>query len=581
MGVKLGQKWAVKDGNLLASNQVGSRFFNKEFDFSRASNGTYVDRDGLLKTAELYNLLEYSQDFDQWTLTNITREDNQIGYDGSNKAYKIIANGTNNDKIRYNLTQISQQTFSAYVKKGNVNFTVLEYQGFAYFDLENGLVGTTTGIESASIQDAGNGWYRCSITVTTTANRTAQIYIAAANGSTSTSLGDYIYIQDAQVVEGTEPLDYQYTNGLQGLPRISFEDGVGHLLLEPQRSNLITYSEDWTQSVWVKRGFEVNSTTEQGPLGTSKAIKITENNTNINPALIFSLDVTDGTDRTFSVWGKASENIDIALATTGSLRDGTISLTTDWQKFEITSNYNSTSTPHIGGFSTIPRGCGITFYFAMPQVEAGSYSTSYIKSDSGTTTTRLADVCNNSGSAQDFNSEEGVLYAEVSALSDDLSTRYISLSDGSVSNEIYIRYDTVSNRIVGTVTVGGGAAASFITTDYNIINFNKIAIKYKENDFALWVNGVKIGADISGSVFSLNTLDTLNFIRGNSTLPFYGKVRNLQAFTEALGDTELMTLTGGDSSSDGLLASYISRVEADGGTVEAQACVKNELIELL
>ena len=66
MGVKLGQKWAVKDGNLLASNQVGSRFFNKEFDFSRASNGTYVDRDGLLKTAELYNIFTYSEDISGW-----------------------------------------------------------------------------------------------------------------------------------------------------------------------------------------------------------------------------------------------------------------------------------------------------------------------------------------------------------------------------------------------------------------------------------------------------------------------------------------------------------------------------------
>ena len=109
--------------------------------------------------------------------------------------------------------------------------------------------------------------------------------------------------------------------------------------------------------------------------------------------------------------------------------------------------------------------------------------------------------------------------------------------------------------------------------------FNKIAVKYKENDFAVWLNGVEVHTDNTGS--APVGLSQLNFDFGNGTLDFYGKVRNVQVFTEALGDTELIALTGGDSSSDGLLASYISRVEADGGTVEAQTCVKNELIELL
>ena len=89
MGVKLGQKWAVKDGNLLASNQVGSRFFNKEFDFSRASDGTYVDRDGLLKTAELYNLISYSEDFSSWVNYFCTDTQEGISPNGNNTAYTI------------------------------------------------------------------------------------------------------------------------------------------------------------------------------------------------------------------------------------------------------------------------------------------------------------------------------------------------------------------------------------------------------------------------------------------------------------------------------------------------------------
>ena len=67
--INLGQNWGVKDSGLLAYKQVGSKYFNKDFDFTRASNGTYVDKDGVLQTAELYNLLSYSQDFSQWGIT--------------------------------------------------------------------------------------------------------------------------------------------------------------------------------------------------------------------------------------------------------------------------------------------------------------------------------------------------------------------------------------------------------------------------------------------------------------------------------------------------------------------------------
>ena len=47
----------------------------------------------------------------------------------------------------------------------------------------------------------------------------------------------------------------------------------------------------------------------------------------------------------------------------------------------------------------------------------------------GSIATRLADVANNSGNSTLINSTEGVLYAEIAALADDLTFRYISISD--------------------------------------------------------------------------------------------------------------------------------------------------------
>jgi hypothetical protein len=70
---------------------------------------------------------------------------------------------------------------------------------------------------------------------------------------------------------------------------------------------------------------------------------------------------------------------------------------------------------------------------------------------------------------------------------------------------------------------------------------NKFAFKYKENDFTLFVNGVKVGVVTSG-VVPIN-LSVLDFDNGQGSSPFYGKVREVQVFTEALTDEQLQKLT--------------------------------------
>ena len=44
-------KWGVQDGLALAYNDENNNFKPLPFDFTRDSIGTYVDRDGLIKTA--------------------------------------------------------------------------------------------------------------------------------------------------------------------------------------------------------------------------------------------------------------------------------------------------------------------------------------------------------------------------------------------------------------------------------------------------------------------------------------------------------------------------------------------------
>ena len=153
----------------------------------------------------------------------------------------------------------------------------------------------------------------------------------------------------------------------------------------------------------------------------------------------------------------------------------------------------------------------------------------------------MGDVCNDGGDATIFNDAEGVLFVEIAALADDLTSRVISLNDGSTSNRVIILYQTITSAIRVIVSSGGSIKFDSSTQNYDITNFNKIALKYKENDFALWINGTEVSTDTSGSTpIGLNNLELNN---ANGTSNFYGKCKQLIYFNEALTDEELTTLT--------------------------------------
>jgi hypothetical protein len=564
MGVKLGQKWAVKDGNLLASNQVGSRFFNKEFDFSRASNGTYVDRDGLLKTAELYNLISYSEDFSGYTNSNSTDEANAtISPNGVKNATSFLeAATTGQHKLTTSISfdGSSTYTFSIYAKTNGRDLYIdtqnsNEWGGRAWFDLTEGTANSVLG--SASIQDVGNGWYRCIVTGASILSGGNLIELLTSNGSSNSTTGDTtkgVYIYGAQLVEGTQPLAYQYTNGLQGLPRISFEDGVGHLLLEPQRTNNVPNSNNfnaWSasnggtrelvnlsnpfgeDSIW-KLGINgFNSGRLQYNLGGATANQIfsgyfkgtgdvvqlrLRNNQGEFLTLIFDADGV----ATFNSTNAVNNNYGIEEFGQGWYRV--------WLETTITGTSNFIQIyPNVTSGATSG-----TIYAYGIQAEIGTYPTSLIHT-SGTAVSRLADVCNNSGSAQDFNSE-GVLYVEASALENGLDGR-ITFSDGTIDNRVSIEWDANANTIKGFI----GLYGNIDTTNYDQTVMNKVALAYNNSEARLFVNGTKVSTDLSlGAISGMNTLEFRNYTSGS---PFYGKVRNLQVFTEALSDAELQQLT--------------------------------------
>ena len=179
------------------------------------------------------------------------------------------------------------------------------------------------------------------------------------------------------------------------------------------------------------------------------------------------------------------------------------------------------------------------------QLEAGSYPTSYIQTTGTAAVTRTQDSCLNGGTTGEFNDSEGVLFIESQALANDLSFRFISICDGTTNNRVLISYNTVSNQIRADVVVSGSTQATMNTSSYTITDNHKIAIKYKTNDFALWVDGTEVSTDTSGNTFPNGTLSEINFDNGTLGATFYyeGKLKQLIYFNEALSDSELQTLT--------------------------------------
>ena len=350
------------------------------------------------------------------------------------------------------------------------------------------------------------------------------------------------------------------------VPRIDFSDSTnGALLLEPQRTNLIPYSEDFSVANWIKSNATITSNSIISPDGTSNADKLVENSST-SAHQVYDAVITNSGDYSNSIFVKSAERSKIRINSGSNsyrvdfdLSNGTVisqlgatgnivSVSNGWYKCDISWNTATVSAQYFlislldDSGTQQYQGDGTSgVYIWGAQLEEGSYATSYIPSLSGSATTRLADVCNNSGSAQDFNSEEGVLYAEISALADDGTYRQILLHDNAYVDRIALRYMPTSNQI-NVYLINGTPQVDFTYNLSSTLDFIKIAFKYKQNDFSLWVNGIEVGVDTSGTTFSANTLQKIDFDFTNNYF-FYGNIKDLQVFTEAKSDEFLAALT--------------------------------------
>ena len=326
------------------------------------------------------------------------------------------------------------------------------------------------------------------------------------------------------------------------IPRIDYTGGTASILLEPQSTNLIPYSNEPNQVGWFDSA-SVTLTDDFGvsPDGTINASKWS-NTASSFPQMgrtISGLTIGESYTVSFYVKSDGTSQNQISTHFTGLSRVD-FTPTSEWVR--ITNTIVATATSHLFllfiNSGAAPASSFLIYGF---QFEALPYATSYIPT-SGAIATRLADSVTGAGDATTFNSTEGVLYFEGSALANDLTNRIISITDGVSVNGVSLYYSSGSNVIRANYYVGGVAQCNLQYILADETDFSKIAFVWKINRFELWVDGVKRAEDLSGSVNTANTMNDLSFSRlfGNV---FYGKVKSVITFYTALTDAELECLT--------------------------------------
>ena len=537
-----------------------------DFDFDRNSTGTRVNEDYLIEDVP-YNLLAYSQDFSQWTNSNSTDSvSTTLSPDGSSFSTNFAENtATAQHKLTRSVSfdGSSTYTFSVFVKSNGRDIYLdvgnnTRFGGRASFNLTTGVATSVMG--TPSIENFGNGWFRCIVTGASTSAGSTTLELLTFNGSTNSYEGDGssgVFVWGAQVVKGDQPKDYLKTTDRLDIPRIDYTNGEPSILLEPNRTNSYQYSNDVTQSFWLNMGILIDtSNLYLSPEGINNAQKITANVGSFR-LLRPSSDIS-GTGYAVSVFVKNINALNFYIRTTSGFSyynfetktvnlAGSDNLTVthypnDWVRLITTTPHTTYKQFGIGQSETDSNDIGNSVYIYGAQLEAGSYATSLIHT-SGSTVTRSADAANNAGNSDLINSTEGVLYAEI-ASNDTGAARILSLSDNTTNNSIRFEYSSTANQVRIRYRNGGATQNDFIHTLSNEEEFNKIAFKYKVNDFSLYVNGTEVATDTSGSVVAANTFTTLKFLRGDNSNDFYGNVKSVMVFKEALTDLELEKLTG-------------------------------------
>lgn len=538
-----------------------------DLSFTRSNDtATRVGPNGLIEKVRT-NLALRSQSFATsavWTTANGTITNNAgIAPDGTNTASKIVA--TDADPFVYQaLTLSGSVVVSCYVK------------GIGSSIGKNGSIRAASSITNFTITA---DWQRVSLTHTAGGSQNYGVETPE-----SAAVSDEVLLWGFQVETGDVMTDYIPTTTtavsvgpVANLPRLDYLNSTcPNLLLEPQRTNLVLYSEQFNNAAWSKNNTTVTANATTSPDGYTDADKlIADNGASLSSISNYALQsitkAASAIQYTYSTFVKQGglnriniiaqgASISNNASATFSLVDGSIATAATaagafsgasasatnygngWYRCALVFTTNTDTDLIIRNIptdSTLTTGNGtngILIYGA--QIEQGAYATSYVPT-LGAASTRGADAASKTGVSSLIGQTEGVVFWDINVdiLSATANENLLNIDAGSFANTIYLAKSpggTLGCEVY--VSSIGQCAFSYALPS---VGRYKMALAYKTNDFAFYVNGVLRGTDSSGSVPATSRVQM-----GNGALgPSDGNVNQLILFPTRLSNSELAQLT--------------------------------------
>jgi hypothetical protein len=414
-----------------------------------------------------------------------------------------------------------------------------------------------------------SGFYDiASLILTPNAYKVSKIYtIKPTDGS-----GDLVFTRASNAMRRNTSLLWETVSN--NIPRLQFPlTGCPFWLFEPQKTKLTTRSNDFASADWTKTRITPSTSSDSSPFQSVLAKRLTVNAAGTVRCLQILTGLTAGNNYVYQCWVK-KENIDVCstiISNSGESVNAFITYTFSTNLFSGTapgSNYLVSRMAEVlnDGWVlltfvlVIPTGQTTLRYSAMMpvnnsltgvlndsllvaqiEVEEGTVATSPLIT-TNTTLTRVDDSFSKSGISSQIGQVAGAFYFD--AVFPALGSNYlISINDGSTNNRIIIGAIATGNALTAQ-HVSGGVTQAVISTAFSFVPGTryKMCAVYDSNYFALFVNGVKIGEDLSVTPFAAS-VSNLSRGNGGGNGLFYGNIYEIQLITSRITDIKAIELT--------------------------------------
>ena len=591
--------------------------------YSRSTTGTYYD--GQTSALAEQNLITYSQGIGGtgWTNNFVTPTLNTTNVTdplNGNTATQVVETIDNNTHFVNNTSSPSTigiaKTISVYAKAGTLATpaTVIQIAssltsslGYANFNLATGLIGTygSQVVGTPTMTQIGStGWYRCVVTVLPTSSATnVNAYVALTqNNASATYLPSYVglvttdvYLWGAQIDTRSSAYPYfattttSITNYIPQLltapvnqPRFDFNPTTRQslgLLMEQQSTNILTYSSDYTQSVWTNVG-SIGIATAQNiaPDGTLTANKLTTVNGTTSVQYVSALPtVSTSSVYTFSAYVKSNGWRYVQLGTNSNWGLNWVNFDLSTPQYTIGGGVTSASITSVGNgwyriIATLPtstntngvvfvaftsslvggRGGAITgdgtgIYLWGAQLEATAFPTSYIPTGASQVT-RAQDFATMSGTnfSSWFNNQQGTVYCSCDVAN--LTSQAIMWGIDNNSSSGYAQKQNAQYMqfIVTNALFNFNTTISAINTTYQFISsYNNISGSqlYQASGQGATTQVGVIDSTHAVPLSYLPTQLSLGKAQANAS-PMTGHIRKFAYYPISTTATQLQSLTG-------------------------------------